>query len=36
MARIQLSAAGFYKIVYALLIVVGGKLAWDGAASLLG
>ncbi|CAN5867400.1 sulfite exporter TauE/SafE family protein [soil metagenome] len=25
----------FYKIIYGLLIVVGGKLAWDGAASLL-
>jgi len=26
----------FYQIVYGLLIVVGGKLAWDGAAALAG
>ena len=26
----------FYKIIYGLLIVVGGKLAWDGAVSLIG
>ena len=26
----------FYRIIYGLLIVVGGKLAWDGAVSLLG
>ncbi|CAN5565435.1 sulfite exporter TauE/SafE family protein [soil metagenome] len=25
----------FYKIIYGLLIVVGGKLAWDGAVSLM-
>ena len=25
----------FYRIIYGLLIVVGGKLAWDGAVSLL-
>ena len=25
----------FYKIIYGLLIAVGGKLAWDGASSLL-
>ena len=25
----------FYKIIYGLLIVVGGKLAWDGASALL-
>ncbi|MDO8801248.1 sulfite exporter TauE/SafE family protein [Phenylobacterium sp.] len=26
----------FYRIIYVLLILVGGKLAWDGAARLLG
>lgn len=25
----------FYQVIYVLLILVGGKLAWDGAASLL-
>lgn len=32
----RVPAGNFYRIVYALLIVVGGKLAWDGAASLVG
>lgn len=31
----RVPAARFYQIVYALMIVVGGKLAWDGAASLI-
>ena len=31
----RVPAANFYRLVYALLIVVGGKLAWDGAAALL-
>lgn len=26
----------FYKVIYGLLVLVGGKLAWDGAVSLLG
>ena len=26
----------FYKVIYSLLVVVGGKLAWDGAVSLIG
>jgi uncharacterized membrane protein YfcA len=26
----------FYRIIYVLLILVGVKLAWDGAARLLG
>lgn len=31
----RVPAARFYRIIYVLLIVVGGKLAWDGAASLM-
>lgn len=30
----RVPAARFYQIVYALMILVGGKLAWDGAAAL--
>ncbi|MES2724250.1 MAG: sulfite exporter TauE/SafE family protein [Pseudomonadota bacterium] len=29
-------AQTFYKIIYGLLVLVGGKLAWDGAVSLIG
>jgi len=29
-------AEGFYRLIYLLLIAVGGKLAWDGASGLLG
>ncbi len=32
----RVPAARFYQIVYGLMIVVGGKLAWDGAAGLIG
>lgn len=32
----RVPAANFYRLVYGLLIVVGGKLAWDGAAALIG
>ena len=32
----RVPAANFYRIVYGLLIVVGGKLAWDGAVALVG
>ncbi|HEY9234273.1 MAG TPA: sulfite exporter TauE/SafE family protein, partial [Phenylobacterium sp.] len=31
----RVPAARFYRIIYLLLIAVGSKLAWDGAASLL-
>lgn len=31
----RVPAANFYRIIYILLIAVGGKLAWDGAVSLL-
>lgn len=31
----QVPAANFYRIIYLLLIAVGAKLAWDGAASLI-
>jgi uncharacterized protein len=31
----RVPAEGFYKVIYALLIVVGGKLAFDGARGLL-
>lgn len=30
----RVSGQAFYRIIYVLLIAVGGKLAWDGAASL--
>ena len=29
-------AQTFYKVIYGLLVLVGGKLAWDGAVSLIG
>ena len=32
----RVPAGNFYRIIYVLLIAVGGKLAWDGATSLLG
>ncbi|KRA61812.1 hypothetical protein ASD79_06805 [Caulobacter sp. Root655] len=32
----RVPAEGFYKVIYVLLIAVGGKLAWDGAHGLLG
>ena len=32
----RVPAGNFYRIIYVLLIAVGAKLAWDGAASLLG
>jgi uncharacterized membrane protein YfcA len=32
----RVSAGRFYQIVYAVLIVVGTKLAWDGAAAVAG
>jgi len=32
----RVPAANFYRIIYLLLIAVGAKLAWDGAASLIG
>ena len=32
----RVPAGNFYRIFYVLLIAVGGKLAWDGATSLLG
>ncbi len=32
----RVPAANFYRIIYLLLIAVGAKLAWDGAASLMG
>jgi uncharacterized membrane protein YfcA len=32
----RVPAEGFYKVIYVLLIAVGGKLAWDGARGLLG
>lgn len=32
----RVPAARFYQIVYALMIAVGGKLAWDGAVALAG
>ena len=32
----RVPAARFYRIIYLLLIVVGGKLAWDGATALTG
>ena len=31
----RVPAANFYRIIYLLLIAVGAKLAWDGAASLI-
>ncbi|MCI3133002.1 sulfite exporter TauE/SafE family protein [Phenylobacterium aquaticum] len=31
----RVPAERFYQVIYVLLILVGGKLAWDGAASLL-
>jgi uncharacterized membrane protein YfcA len=31
----RVPAEGFYKLVYALLVVVGAKLIWDGGAGLL-
>lgn len=31
----RVPAEGFYKIIYVLLILVGSKLAWDGAAGLM-
>jgi hypothetical protein len=32
----RVPAEQFYRVIYLLLIAVGGKLAWDGAAGLLG
>ncbi len=32
----RVPADRFYRIIYGLLIFVGAKLAWDGAASLIG
>jgi uncharacterized membrane protein YfcA len=32
----RVPAGNFYRMIYVLLISVGGKLAWDGTASLLG
>lgn len=32
----RVPAERFYQVIYALLILVGGKLAWDGAAGVLG
>lgn len=32
----RVPTGNFYRIIYVLLIAVGGKLAWDGATSLLG
>ena len=32
----RVPAERFYQIIYGLLIVVGAKLAWDGAAALIG
>jgi uncharacterized protein len=31
----RVPAASFYRIVYALMVAVGGKLCWDGVAGLL-
>ncbi len=31
----RVPAEQFYRVIYALLIVVGAKLVWDGAAGLL-
>lgn len=31
----RVPAAGFYRIVYALMVTVGGKLCWDGVAGLV-
>jgi len=32
----KVPAQGFYKLIYALLVAVGGKLVWDGAMGLWG
>jgi uncharacterized membrane protein YfcA len=32
----RVPAEGFYRIIYLLLIAIGGKLAWDGAHGLIG
>ena len=32
----RVPAERFYQVIYGLLILVGGKLAWDGAVSLIG
>lgn len=32
----RVPAERFYQVIYGLLILVGGKLAWDGAAGVLG
>jgi uncharacterized membrane protein YfcA len=31
----RVPAQGFYKVIYGLLVVVGAKLAWDGAVGLM-
>ncbi|MFN3522457.1 MAG: sulfite exporter TauE/SafE family protein [Phenylobacterium sp.] len=32
----RVPAEGFYRVIYALLVAVGAKLAWDGASALIG